>query len=89
MELICTYPCYQRRGAASQLVQWGLKRAIKDELKFVTAAASFCGEQLYQSKENGFCYLEGHERRVVKAENDDEETEYAQMVWRNPKWKNG
>ncbi|KAI9765910.1 MAG: hypothetical protein M1840_007051 [Geoglossum simile] len=87
MELICTYPCYQRRGAASQLVQWGLQRAIEDELRFVTAAASFCGKGLYQK--NGFRYLEGHQRRVVKVENEDDETDYALMVWRNSKWKNG
>ncbi|KAI9782841.1 MAG: hypothetical protein M1839_004592 [Geoglossum umbratile] len=83
MELVCTYPCYQRRGAASQLVQWGLERAHEEKLKFASAAASICGERLYQK--NGFGYLKGHKRRVIKVDDEDDETNYALMVWQNPK----
>ncbi|KAH0553341.1 hypothetical protein GP486_006569 [Trichoglossum hirsutum] len=80
MELVCTYPCFQRRGAASTLVQWGVRKAIQEEVKFITAAASPCGLGLY--KKNGFRYLK--ERKSRKVEHEGEATVYKLVVKKIP-----
>ncbi|KAI9869034.1 MAG: hypothetical protein M1813_002857 [Trichoglossum hirsutum] len=48
MELVCTDPDFQRHGAASKLVQWGMNRAIAEKVNIISVAASSCGQILYQ-----------------------------------------
>jgi hypothetical protein len=48
MELVCTGPDFQRYGAASKLVRWGMNKAITEEAKIISVAASPCGQILYQ-----------------------------------------
>ncbi|KAI9778686.1 MAG: hypothetical protein M1839_007917 [Geoglossum umbratile] len=77
LELICTDPDFQHHGAASKLVQWGLNKAITEEAKIVSVAASLHGQPLYKKLE--FSVIE---RKTIQVEGEKETTEYAMMTWR-------
>ncbi|KAI9765909.1 MAG: hypothetical protein M1840_007050 [Geoglossum simile] len=77
LELICTHRDYQRRGAGSTILQWGLHEAGRDGVP-ATVAASPMGEKLYVKY--GFEYIR---EWVVRAEDDDEEVRFQTMVYRS------
>lgn len=74
MELLVTDRAYRRRGAASQLVEWGCSSADKESL-WSGVEASAMGEPLYDRA--GF---EKKAAKTVKLDGEDEGLTYAIMM---------
>jgi hypothetical protein len=73
MELLVTDRAFRRRGAATQIVRWGISQADK-ELLFCGVEASVMGSPLYAA--NGFKKLDTW---VVHVPGDDESLSYDVM----------